>query len=241
MLEFKNVALTYEKKEVLSNLNFDFKQGEIVGLIGRSGEGKTTILKSIFNLDIIIKGKILYNNIDVKCLKHNGLKKYKSFISFIDSNTLSLLEYDAYKNILFNYNGYLNKLFAWMKHLSSKQLEELWDLFEKFEITSYALTPLSLLSSGQRQRFNFVAGVYNKSEILLCDEVTSNLDINNSHKIFNYLAELKKQKIIITAIHDIDLAMQYCDRLIAIKSGKVADIIEKKDFNKEKLTLYFDE
>ncbi|MFV8418854.1 ATP-binding cassette domain-containing protein [Mycoplasma sp. Sp33II] len=241
MLEFKDVALSYENKEVLSNLNFSFQPGEIVGLIGRSGEGKSTILKSIFDLSIVLKGQIIYQNQIVNQLKRKELKNYKAQISFIDADTLSLLNYDAYKNILFNFNNYTNTLNALLHHLTAAQLNNLWELFTKFELQDYALTPLSMLSSGQRQRFNFIAGIFNHSEILLCDEVTSNLDMNNSHKIFNYLNQIKDQKIIITAIHDIELAMQYCDRLIAVKGGKIVNIIQKQDYNKEMLALYFDE
>ncbi|MFV8499478.1 ATP-binding cassette domain-containing protein [Mycoplasma sp. VS424B] len=241
MLEFKDVALSYENKEVLSNLSLNFHNGEIVGLIGRSGQGKSTILKSIFDLDIVLKGEIIYNGQVVNKLSKKRLKQYKSIISFIDAETLSLANYDAYKNILFNFNNYTNCLNALFHHLTVAQLNQLWDLFTKFELQDYALTPLNMLSSGQKQRFNFIAGVFNRSEILLCDEVTSNLDMNNSHKIFAYLEELKEQKIIITAIHDIDLAMQYCDRLVAIKGGKIVNIIQKQDYKKELLTLYFDE
>ncbi|MFV8474934.1 ATP-binding cassette domain-containing protein [Mycoplasma sp. Z663] len=241
MLEFKNVALSYENKEVLSNLNLDFHKGEIVGLIGRSGQGKSTILKSIFDLDIVLKGQIIYKGQVINKLSKRGLKRYKSLISFIDAETLSLSDYDAYKNILFNFNNYSSRINALFHHLTVTQVNQLWELFVHFELQDYALTPLSMLSSGQKQRFNFIAGVFNTSEILLCDEVTSNLDINNSHKIFNYLEGLKDQKLIITAIHDIDLAMQYCDRLVAIKGGKIVDIIQKQDYNKELLALYFDE
>ncbi|SJZ59481.1 ATP-binding cassette domain-containing protein [Mycoplasmopsis verecunda] len=241
MLQFKNVSLSYEKKEFLKNINLTFLKGEIVGLIGKSGEGKSTILKSIFNLDILYAGAIYFNEQNISKLNKKQLKNYKNLISYIDADTLTLLNYDGYKNILFNYNGYTNLITRLFKILSKNQIDRLWSLFDYFGVTDLALTPLNMLSSGQKQRFNFISGVFNKSEILLCDEVTSNLDVTSSHKVFDYLTSLKNKKIIIAAIHDIELAMQYCDKLVAIKDGKVMQVFSKEKFSKEELLVYFDE
>ncbi|WLP85799.1 ATP-binding cassette domain-containing protein [Mycoplasma seminis] len=241
MLKFKNVALSYEGAEVLSDLNFEINKNEIIGLIGKSGEGKSTILKSIFDFSIVLKGEILYNGQNILKLKNKQLKQYKNNISFTDSETLSLNDLDAYKNILYNFNAYSNIWNKYWKILTKEQINILWSLFNQFGVEKYALTPLNQLSTGQKQRFNFISGVFKNSEILICDEITSNLDLNNSQKVYNHLLRLKNDKIIITAIHDIDLAMQYCDKLIAVKSGKIQKIITKEQFDKEELLIYFDE
>ncbi|QNM93590.1 ATP-binding cassette domain-containing protein [Mycoplasma sp. Pen4] len=241
-IQFSNVSISYDKKSnILNNVNLELVNGELIGFIGKSGCGKSTLLKSLFDYNTVLKGEILINDSNILNLSKHEQKKYKNIISYVDPDGLNVVELDTYKNILLDFNNYKNPFFKMFRILSKEQLNDLWNLADNFGVSEFLLTPVKLLSSGQKQRLNLVHGFFRKNKIILADEPTSNLDILNGKKVMRFFENNKTDKMILIAIHDIDLAMQYCDKLIAISDNKIDHIFEKNTYNKEVLVKYFDE
>ncbi|VEU71023.1 ATP-binding cassette domain-containing protein [Mycoplasmopsis glycophila] len=245
MLKFKNVTISYHKNylkdSVFDDVSFYLKEGEIIGIIGKSGYGKSTILKSIFDNSLIKEGELIYNNTDILSSSRKTRKKFKKSISFIDQDNLILEDYDFYHNVLFSYDRYQNWFFKKIKYLTARELDLLWDILKKLNLEDFAFIPLTKLSSGQKQRLNIARALFNDGQIILADEPTSNLDFNNSELVMQlFKEEAKKNKLVLIAIHDLDLALKYCDKLVALKNHEIYKFIDKKDFNLAEIKEYFD-
>ncbi|WP_051789156.1 ATP-binding cassette domain-containing protein [Mycoplasma buteonis] len=244
MVNFLNVNLSYNDKDiVLENLNFSFSSGSIIGFIGKSGCGKTTLLKSCFNTNLIHSGQITINDVELnRKSSKKDLKKYKKSIVFLDQENLILEEYDFYHNFLWKFNNYKNIFYKFFRLLSAENKENLEKWLDIFEIKELLFTPMQNLSSGQKQRFNLLFAFLNNSQLILADEPTSNLDVYYSDLALKELSKLvkEKQKTFLMSIHDLDLAIKYCDYLVAIKNGQIQKIYSKDNFEINEIINYFD-
>ncbi|QCZ36700.1 ATP-binding cassette domain-containing protein [Mycoplasma nasistruthionis] len=174
-------------------------------------------------------------------LSKSQLKSYKNLISYIDPNGLALQEVDSFTNIIQSFNNYKNYFYKLFKWLTPKQLISLWSLFDKFELKDHALSSIKDLSSGQKQRFAIIQAIFRKFDLLLADEPTSNLDINSTKKVFDTFLDLKENnKTVVVAIHDLEAAFNYCDKIYAIKDGQVQQVFYKDNYQKQELEKYFD-
>ncbi|WP_426461129.1 ATP-binding cassette domain-containing protein [Mycoplasma hafezii] len=242
MIKFENVTLQYKDKAVLQDVNLTLEPGKIIGVIGRSGCGKTTLLKSFFDRSLIIQGELFYDDLNL-CSKQNKkqIKQYKNQISFIDQEKLTIEEYDVYHNLLWHFNDYQNIIYKWFKLLNKAQRQLLLDKAKDLGVEHLLFKPIQNLSTGQKQRVNILMHLMLKFNLLLADEPTSNLDAFWSEKtMINLAQEAKQGKYVIMAIHNLELAMKYCDVLIAIEDHRINHIFTKQEFNKERLEKYFD-
>ncbi|MGZ9800149.1 ATP-binding cassette domain-containing protein [Mycoplasma sp. AC1221] len=237
MIRFKNVDLKYTDKIILKNVNLDITTNCIVGLIGKSGTGKSTILKSFFDFELITSGYYLYNG--AKILK-NKLKKYKNDIIYIAPDDNLITSLDFYKNLQHFYKKYKNPLFKWLRIFTKQQKEEIFQLCNHFGMSEFIFKPIEQLSAGQKQRFAIILNLLNDTKILLCDELTSNLDITNAKLVFDYLQSIKKNKYIIIALHNLSDAVKYIDKIIAIKDQEIQKIYYKGEYDPDELRKYFD-
>ncbi|MCU9934462.1 ATP-binding cassette domain-containing protein [Mycoplasmopsis felis] len=241
MIKLNDLTLKYDNSIVLKNINITFQKNEIVGLIGKSGSGKTTLLKALFDFDIVKSGKVTYNStlINNKVSKKEILE-YKNKISYIQDGINLIENLDFFKNVQLFYKKYKNWFYKTSKIFTKKQKEEIFDLCSYFELIDLIFTPINKLSTGQKQRFSLIINLINNTEILLGDEITSNLDYINSQKVYEYLQELKKEKIIILSIHNLNDAIKYTDKIIAIKNQEIKSIYLKENYNIKELMDYFD-
>ncbi|WAM02861.1 ATP-binding cassette domain-containing protein [Mycoplasmopsis felis] len=161
-------------------------------------------------------------------------------MSYIQDGINLIENLDFFKNVQLFYKKYKNWFYKTSKIFTKKQKEEIFDLCSYFELTDLIFTPINKLSTGQKQRFSLIINLINNTEILLGDEITSNLDYINSQKVYEYLQELKKEKIIILSIHNLNDAIKYTDKIIAIKNQEIKSIYLKENYNIKELMDYFD-
>ncbi|MEA4134693.1 ATP-binding cassette domain-containing protein [Mycoplasma sp. 2704] len=243
MIKFKDVVIKYKDNGNfdLKDLNFTIPKGQLVGLIGKSGAGKSTILKSFYDLDTIANGSVIVDDLDIKNLTKNQKRKYKNQIEYVDPDGLNLINYSTFDNLKFNYKHYKNFIYKFFKFIDKQTRDKIWNLAERLQISNLLLAPINKLSSGQKQRAQLLISLINEPQILLGDELTSNLDNQNSHNVMKLLKEFSKDRYTIIAIHDLNLAIQYCDKLISLKRGKVDKVFIKDEFDKKQIESYFDE
>ena len=194
----KNIDLSYFSKyqnnkiSILKKFNFTFKKGNIYGIYGKSGSGKTSLLNIISGLIKVQKGKILLDN---KIIKNNDIK---SFVK---------LSYATQDNVIINDNIIVNTILE--ENISKKEILKIKELIKKFNLNKFIqnykytndLKSISGMSGGEKQRINFIRAIHNKPNIILLDEPTSFLDKQNESKIFSFLKKIKKNKIIIVTSH----------------------------------------
>lgn len=220
ILKLKNINVFYGDKKILDNINIEFERNKITSIIGHSGCGKTTLLKTINKIileenNAQITGYMEFdginsNNISIEILRKN--------IGIVFQNPTPF-PMSIYKNISYalKYYGY-NK-----KHLENKIIDILKSVNLYDEVKDKLNTSALKLSGGQKQRLCLARSLTVEPNILLLDEPCSSLDIVNSEKIENTLIKLKENYTIIIVTHNINQAKKISDNTIFMRDGKIIE------------------
>lgn len=213
-LEVNHVSFSYDgRNEVLCDVSFSLRKGEILGIEGKSGSGKSTLFKLLLHFEDPKSGSVLYNGKDVKnysreSISHNitlfsqstylfrNTLRYNLLIAKPDASEAELKE--ALKKA-----GILDKVLSLDKGLDS----EISDLGDN-------------LSSGERQRLGLARIFLSSSPVILLDEATSNVDAYNESLILNQLKKAKSDKAIILISHRMT-SLSAADRILHLKDGKL--------------------
>ncbi|MGL5988156.1 methionine ABC transporter ATP-binding protein [Cetobacterium sp.] len=240
MIELRNIIKTYETKgqkvEALKEFSFNFKKGEITGIIGYSGAGKSTLLRCINLLEIPSSGEVLINGVELNSLTQKELREKRKKIGMIFQHFNLMKSRTVYKNIAYPLKGSgLSKVEI------DKRINELLELVGlKDKKNSYP----SQLSGGQKQRVGIARALANKPDIILCDEATSALDPETTVSILKLLKKINKELgvTIVLITHQMNVIKEICDSLIVMKDGFVkeeGDIIDIFSNPKEAITKKF--
>jgi ATP-binding cassette, subfamily B, bacterial PglK len=212
-INISNLSFSYNpKKKILSNINLNFKKGEIIGISGPSGSGKSTLGLIICGLLKNYKGRILIN----KKLYHEKINPLLSSISYINSS-VNIFNLTFKENILFTNKNISNKNFE--KNLKNSQLLDFF-LKDIKKNKHYLLSQDKInLSTGQKQRLGISRINYKNADLLVLDEATNGLDSKTEDKILKYLKMIAKNKIIIIISHK-SRTLKICDKIIKLKNYK---------------------
>ena len=218
-IEIKNLFFSYpnSKHYVLKNLNFILNKNECVGIIGGSGEGKSTLIDLILGLFNPSKGEVLVNN-----FKFPLHQSYVDKIGYVPQDVY--LTDDTIKNNIAL--GIAEDL------IDEKKINKIIKVLKLEQLVSeskYGLNTLVgnrgvKLSGGQRQRIGIARAFYKESQVIILDEATNALDLKTEKEIISYVINNKKDKIIIIINHRTDM-LKDCDKIISIEKG---GIVEKK-------------
>jgi len=216
-LEIKEVDAYYGLVKVLTSVDFSAAQGELIGVIGPNGSGKTTLLRAISRILRPKVGTILLDDRDILKMKD---REFSRNFAVVPQDTAVNFDFSALDVVLMGRNPHLGRLeLETDKDLSiakrSMELTNCWHLSER---------PITELSGGERQLVIIARALTQEPRVLLLDEPTSHLDINYQIEIMELLKRLTTQEglIVIAVIHDLNLAAQYCDRLILLHKGGIA-------------------
>lgn len=223
ILKVENLEKYYgkEDKRVLSQLNFDLLEGEFLGLMGKSGSGKTTILNCLASIGSFNKGSISYYDKDISLFKRRAISSYrKNVISYIyqDFKLIDILT--AYENIILPLN-IDNKPIDKARVLEIAKILEIEDILDSY--------PESL-SGGEKQRVGIARALIKESKIILADEPTSSLDSKLSANVLRLLKTFNKvhKRSIIMASHD-TRAISFTDRVLFLDDGKIYNELRRKE------------
>lgn len=216
LLEFRGVAFSYERGgEVLSEINFKIRKGEMVGLIGPSGAGKTTIVDLILRLFEPSKGKIL---LDGKEINKISLPEWRKNIGYV-AQDIFLLNDTIANNIRF-YDQSIDEA----KILRAAKMADIYDFVQScpsgFE-TIVGERGVEI-SAGQRQRLVIARVLARNPKFLILDEATSSLDNESEKKIQQILIGLKGTMTMFVIAHRLSTVLN-SDRLLVLESGKIIE------------------
>lgn len=216
---FKNFYFKYPnyQKNILKNVNFKINPGELLGIIGSSGTGKTTFVDNILGLLKPTSGQILVNDRDI----HLNIQQWQNKIGYV-SQSIFIMDKTIEENIAFGIKkDEINKNLL-EKVLINTNLKDLNDKLIS-STNPYVGENGARLSGGQRQRIGIARALYRDPTLLILDEATNSLDKNNENKILELIKKLKKEKTIILISHDKD-TFKYCDRIISLNNGYIDEI-----------------
>ena len=215
-IEFKKVFFTYNKgANVIRNLSFKIKSGEKVALIGPSGGGKSTIIKLLFRLFDIQKGKILIDNQNISEATQDSLRQQ---ITMVPQDPI-LFHRTLMENIRYGRHGAGNK-----EVIAAAKLANCHDFIMSFpkKYNTYVGERGVKLSGGERQRVAIARAILSNVPILILDEATSSLDSHSEALIQDALKNLTKNKTTLVIAHRLSTIMKM-DRIIVLQDGKIVE------------------
>jgi ABC-type nitrate/sulfonate/bicarbonate transport system ATPase subunit len=213
MLKVSNISFQYApKKEILSNISFNLKEGQHLCVMGESGSGKSTLLKAIYGLLDLKKGSIYWKSHEVLGPAFH-LVPGMSFFKYVAQD----FDLMPYTSVAENIGKFLSRFYPEEKEQRTKEL------LEVIEMSSFANEKVKTLSGGQQQRVAIARALAKEPELILLDEPFGQIDNfkKNSlrRKLFSYLKE--KNISCIVATHDGDDALSFADQMMVIKNKKV--------------------
>ena len=233
-LEIKNLSYKIENKNILENINFKIEEGEIIGIIGANGSGKTSLLKCLNGINEINTGEIYLNN---KNIKDYSSKELARNISFMNQNTNIDFDFPCIDIVVLGRYPYLKRF----QEYSDEDIKKAEFYMKKTNALEFKNRIITELSGGEKQRVLFAKTLTQESNLILLDEPTASLDMKYEEEIFSLISELKSQnKSVVVVIHNLRLALKYCTRLILLFKGNIiADDIPKNVITEENLKNIF--
>lgn len=215
MIEIKNVCKSFGQTEVLKDIAISIKEGEIYGIIGHSGAGKSTFLRCINGLESYDKGSIKVMGEEVSGLGAKKLREFRKNLGMIFQNFNLLKRKTVYKNVSLPL-----EVWGYDKEYIDKRVNELLDLVGLGDKAK--IKPASL-SGGQKQRVAIARALALEPKILLCDEATSALDPKITKDILALLSKINKELgiTIVIVTHQMEVVKEVCERVALIDGGIV--------------------
>lgn len=218
MIELKNVTKRYNDLVVLDNITLSLKSG-LIGLCGKSGTGKSTLLNIISLLDEEYEGEVYYNSINLKNIKNKEKFRYQNY-SYVFQTPILFNLLTVFDNICFSLSR---------NYENEKKVKKLLSLVNlKVSLDQIVNT----LSGGEKQRLSLARALFNEQPVLICDELTSPLDHSSKEEIMALLKKISKDKLVICVSHEEEILTKYADSIYSIEDKKIK-LIKQKQVNKE--------
>ncbi|TWO19834.1 methionine ABC transporter ATP-binding protein [Campylobacter hyointestinalis] len=231
MIKIKNLSKSYDKHEILKDINTHIKPGEIFAIVGHSGAGKSTLLRCINGLESYQSGSLRVFDKEISKLNECELRELRKDIGMIFQHFALMSRKTVFENIATPL-----RLWKFDKNYINKRVNELLDLIGlKDKSRSYP----SQLSGGQKQRVAIARALALKPKILLSDEATSALDPNTTNQILALLREINEKLgiTIVLVTHEMEVVKSIANRAILLEdgvitnSGSIIDIFLKPNKN----------
>lgn len=222
IFKIENITAGY-KEPIVKNINFCLKEKEFVGVLGRNGQGKTTLLKAITGEIKRFSGSVFIDDEDITKI---SVKKGARYISVLPQKTiipqglsvLEILEMGLYprENIFYS--------------KTKENSEKIRTAAQKLKIERFLNEDCSHLSIGQQQMVLICRLLIQNTPIMLLDEPNAALDFSNSQSLFKNLKELvmNKNKAALLVLHDPETALRFCDRILILDNGEIKKDIDIK-------------
>jgi len=215
LLEVKKLVCGYEKKEIIKGVTFSVEEGEFVGIIGPNGSGKTTLFRALSGFLKPWSGNVLYRGIEMCKFSPMEIAKEVAVMPQSMEVPFSFSVEEFVEMGRFPHTGRLRAPTA----EDRKAIDNAMDMAEVAQLKEKYINQLS---GGERQRVFFAQALAQEPRFMLLDEPTTHLDIKYQIEAMELMSSLNEKGITIIAIlHDLNMAAEYCDRLILLKDGAV--------------------
>jgi cell division transport system ATP-binding protein len=221
ILSLRNATIFQEGKIILSDVNLEVKQGEFIYIIGKTGSGKSSLLKTLY-ADLELKegaGHIV--DFDLATLKEDDIPFLRRKIGIVFQDFKLLPDRTVKDNMLF-----VLKATGWTD--SSEMLQKIDEVLDKVGMKDFATKMPHQLSGGEQQRVAIARALLNDPELILADEPTGNLDPQTSAEVLEVLRKINENgKTVVMSTHDYALLVKFPYKTLKCEDAKIFEVVQK--------------
>ena len=214
-ITMQEVTFSYHSNPTIQKVDLQLKDKEVLGLIGPNGSGKTTLLKCINKILEPKQGTILLDGQAIKKMSRQQVARHVGYVpQHVPDNAEGLPVYEV---VLMGRKPHI----SWAS--SQKDDEKVWEALKALNIEHVANRNFFELSGGEQQRVLVARSIAQEAKVLLLDEPTSSLDIRHQLEVMELTRQLvaKQNLSAAIAIHDLNLAARFCDKIVMLKQGQI--------------------
>lgn len=215
IIDIKNLDVVLGKKPILNNISLEFEHEKFTGIIGPNGSGKSTLLKCIYRVLKPNSGAIY---LDGNALERYTIKETAQKQAVLAQHNYTNFDFEVIDVVLMGRSPY-------KKVMESDNVEDYNIAYESLRLVGmehYAHQSFNILSGGEQQRVMLARALTQQTECLILDEPTNHLDIKYQIQLLNIVKN--RGKTVVAALHDLNIAALYCDKLVAMKNGEILKI-----------------
>ena len=227
VLSVRNASKSFGSRRALDGVSLGVNRGEMIALIGPSGSGKSTLLRSISGLQTIDPGAGVIEAFGLT-VQQNGkvsskVREARIRIGFIFQQFNLVGRLTLFTNVALGSLGRIPFLQGLMGWWPSETKSAVMAALARVGVAEYAAQRANTLSGGQQQRGAIARALVQKAKIILADEPVASLDPVSARKVMEILRDLNRRDglTVVVTLHQVDYALRYCDRVVALKAGKM--------------------
>jgi len=211
-LEINQLGFSYRDTRILDNVSFKVSEGELVGLVGPNGAGKSTLIKCINRILTPGAGTSRFNGHDISNMT---IKEIAGLFGYVPQSTRYAFPATVFDTVLLGRRPFL----SWT--VGEKNRHQVYDILIRMGLDHLALRQFNELSGGEQQKTLVARALAQEPRVLLLDEPTASLDLRHQLEVMDHVISIVKQHRIcaVMAIHDLNLASMYADRMVILKDG----------------------
>jgi phosphonate transport system ATP-binding protein len=222
LLQVRDLRVSYTSgKEILKGIGFDVGSTEFVAIIGPSGAGKSTLIRCVNRLVEPTGGQVLFAGNDLLKLDEGAMRRQRRNIGMIFQEFNLIDRLSVIDNVLTGRLGYMGSWRSLLRLYSKADIAEAVRLLDRVGLVEHLDKRADALSGGQRQRVGIARALIQAPRLLLVDEPTSALDPKISREVMGMIRGIAREfnVPVLCNIHDVDLALEFCDRVIGLQDG----------------------
>ncbi len=221
ILKLQNASIYQENNKVLSDMNLEVKKGDFIYLIGKTGAGKSSFLKTLYGDLPLLEGEGSIVDFDLKSLKDNDIPFLRRKLGIVFQDFKLLTDRSVKENLLFvlKATGWTNK---------AEMDEKIDEVLDKVGVKEQAHKMPHQLSGGEQQRVAIARALLNDPELILADEPTGNLDPQTSVEIMGVLKKINENgKTIVMATHDYALILKFPSKTLKCDENSIFEVVQR--------------
>ena len=222
VLRVQDLKVSYTAgKEILKGISFDVGPEEFVAIIGPSGAGKSTLIRCVNRLVDTTAGSVWFGGQDLLTLNEGAMRAQRRNIGMIFQEFNLIDRLSVIDNVLTGRLGYMGNLRSMFRAYTKPDIAKAVALLDRVGLIDHMDKRADALSGGQRQRVGIARALIQEPKLLLVDEPTSALDPKISREVMGMIRGIAREfKVpVLCNIHDVDLALEFCDRIIGLQDG----------------------
>ena len=222
-LTLTNISKIFDETRAVDNVSLKIEKGQFIGVIGRSGAGKSTMLRLINRLIDPTAGSVTFQGTEITALKGKQLRNWRRDCAMIFQQFNLVERLDVLTNVLIGRLAEHDFLSSMAMRFTDMERAMALQALDRLDLVQQALQRAGTLSGGQQQRVAIAKALVQKPKIMLADEPIASLDPANATLVMDSLRQINKEDglTVLVNLHTLDTARAYCDRIIAMRNGRV--------------------